>query len=149
MNPTFTQADSSHADLLVGLMREFYACEHLPFDEQVARQGLQQLLMQPSYGAAFLINVEAQVSGYLVLTFGFSLEFHGRDALLDEIYVREGFRGRGVGRASLQFVEEVCRREGVKVIHLVVEKGNERAQAVYREAGYRAQERFLLTKWIP
>lgn len=148
MNPTFTLADPSDVDLLIELMREFYACEHLSFDEQMARQSLQQLLAQPSYGLVYLIDVAGEVIGYFALAFGFSLEFHGRDAILDEIYLRERFRGQGVGRAGLQFVEEICRREGIKAVHLVVEKANKRAQTVYREAGYRTQERLLLTKWI-
>jgi ribosomal protein S18 acetylase RimI-like enzyme len=148
MNPTFAPADTSDTDLVVELMREFYAAEHLQFDDQIARQSLRQILTQPSYGFVHLIRIGREVAGYIVLTFGFSLEFHGRDALLDEIYLRENFRGKGVGRASLRFVEKVCRGEGIKAVHLVVEKSNRRAQAVYRKAGYREHDRHLLTKWL-
>jgi len=148
MEPRFPLADASHADLLLGLMSEFYALEHLRFDEAEARRALHQLLGDRAFGAAHLIRLGDETVGYLVLTFGFSLEFHGRDALLDELYLREPYRGRGIGRASLAFAEAVCRREGIAALHLQVERRNRRAQEVYRRAGYKEHDRHLLTKWL-
>ncbi|MDQ3686995.1 MAG: GNAT family N-acetyltransferase [Acidobacteriota bacterium] len=135
-------------DILIVLMREFYAVEHLTFDEGVARAALRQILHHSSLGSVYLIRSDEDVAGYVVLTFGFSLEFHGRDALVDELYLREEFRGKGLGRAALEFVEEVCREEGVKALHLEVDRVNTRAQEVYRAAGYRDHDRYLLTKWV-
>ena len=114
MYPTFTLAESRDADLLVELMRESYAFEHMTFDEAVARHSLQQITSNRFYGLVYLISVEGKVAGYVVLTFGFSLEFHGRDALIDELYLREGYRGKGFGKASLEHIDEVCKREGVR-----------------------------------
>ena len=41
--------------------------------------------------------------GYLVLTLGYSLEYGGRDAFIDEVYIRSSYRGRGIGTAALTF----------------------------------------------
>jgi len=95
MNPGFTPAIVADLELVLELMREFYASEHLRFDTAAARRALQQLLKDRACGVVHLIHWDAEVIGYVVLTFGFSLEFHGRAALLDELYVREQFRGRG------------------------------------------------------
>jgi ribosomal protein S18 acetylase RimI-like enzyme len=148
MEPIFTLADTSHADLLIELMQEFYALEHLPFDEKVARQALQQILSNESFGVVHLLSIDKEVIGYIVLTFGFSLEFHGRDAFIDEIYIRESHRSRGIGKASLRYIERVCQRAGIKALHLEVERVNTRAQSVYRQAGYQDHDRYLLTKWL-
>jgi GNAT superfamily N-acetyltransferase len=148
---TFTLATPADEDLLVELMREFYLIEHLPFDEQVVRKGLREILAQRIYGLIHLIRVDghaSDVAGYMALTFGFSLEFHGRDALIDELYVREAHRGKGLGRAALELAEEVCRREGVAALHLEVDRVNVRAQEIYRKAGYRDHDRYLLTRWL-
>lgn len=142
----FEPADPARTDLLMELMREFYACEHLDFDERLARRALDELLGSPSLGRVILAVANGEVAGYLILGFGFSLEFHGRDAFLDEIYLREAYRGRGIGKAALEFVEAACRREGIHALHLEVDRANERAQAVYRQAGYRDHDRYLLTK---
>jgi len=94
------------------------------------------------------IKFDAELAGYLVLTFGYSLEFHGRDALVDELYVREAYRGRGAGTLSLAFVEEICRTEGIRALHLEVDRGNERARRLYHRAGYEDHDRYLLTRWL-
>ncbi|HLL71027.1 MAG TPA: GNAT family N-acetyltransferase [Pyrinomonadaceae bacterium] len=129
-------------------MREFYAIEHLGFDEGVARAALAQILCDCRFGVIHVIHVEEEAAGYLVVTFGFSLEFGGRDALVDEIYLRENFRGRGIGKATLELAGAVCREEGIGALHLEVDRVNTRAQGLYRQAGFRDHDRYLLTKWL-
>lgn len=51
-------------------------------------------------------------------------------------------------QAALQRVEEVCRMEGIRALHLEVDRGNTRAQELYRRVGYRDHDRYLLTKWL-
>jgi len=145
--PDFTPAGPADSDLLVELMREFYEFEQILFDEAVVRRALCQLLGDRTYGVAYLIRVGGRAAGYCVLTFGFSLEFHGRDALIDELYLREGYRGRGLGMACLEHVEAVCAGEGIRAIHLLVARGNPRARSVYARAGYLSQDRDVMTKW--
>jgi GNAT superfamily N-acetyltransferase len=148
MKFVFTLASASDVELLVELMREFYVCEHLAFDERVARAALEQILSDRRFGVVHVIFVEGAAAGYLVLTFGFSLEFGGRDALVDELYLRENFRGHGLGKASLELAGAVCREEGIRALHLQVDRANTRAQGLYRQAGFREHDRYLLTKWL-
>ncbi|HYG10715.1 MAG TPA: GNAT family N-acetyltransferase [Pyrinomonadaceae bacterium] len=148
MKPVFTLAGAPDADELVELMREFYAFDHIAFDEAAARVALQQILGERRFGVIHLIRLGAETAGYLVLTFGFSLEFRGRDAFVDELYLRESFRGRGIGQASIEFAAEVCREEGIAALHLEVGRGNARAQGLYRRAGFRPHDRYLMTKWL-
>lgn len=142
------RADPNRLTEVLELMKEFYAIEHLPYEENVARRGLEELFRQPAFGVVHLIEVEEKLAGYVVLTFGFSLEFHGRDGLVDELYLRETWRGRGFGRATLAFIEQFCREAGIAAVHLEVDRANRRAQEVYRKSGYKDHDRFLLTKWI-
>ncbi len=144
----FTPAILSHTQSLLELMQEFYACEHLPFDEAVARKSLEEILNNKSFGYIYLIVPDDMIVGYIVLTFGFSLEFHGRDALVDELYIREPYRGKGMGTKALEFVQEVCRQEGIHALHLEVDRGNIRAQELYRKSGFKDHNRYLLTKWL-
>jgi len=129
-------------------MREYYAFDHLPFDEAAARRALEALLDNGSFGRAWLIEDGGAAIGYVVLTLGYSLEYHGRDAFIDELYIREGYRGRGIGRQALALLEATCRELGVQALHLEVERSNPVAQEVYRRAGYKDENRYLMTKWI-
>jgi len=144
----FSLAGPADEELVLSLMREFYAIEHLTFSEAAARSALRQVLESHFHGVVALMHAGEEVAGYLVLTFGFSLEFHGRDALVDELYVREAFRGRGAGTLSLAFAEELCRTEGIHALHLEVDRANADAQRLYHRAGYQDHDRYLLTKWL-
>ena len=44
------------------------------------------MLGDPRLGRLFAIDDDGSVVGYLVLTFGFSLEFGGRNAVVDELF---------------------------------------------------------------
>jgi len=87
-----------HQDLVMELMHEFYLSEHLVFNPQAAHTALLHLIEDRSLGMIYLINTNNETAGYCVVTFGYSLEFHGRFALIDEFYIREA--SRGLGRSS-------------------------------------------------
>ena len=148
MNITFTLATQADLDLLLEFMREFYAHEQIAFDERVARAAMGGLISDRSLGRVWLIREGDEAVGYTVVTLGYSLEFAGRDAILDELFVREAHRGKGIGKATLAFVEKACQTLGAAALHLVVERENARAQAVYDKAGFSKQDRFLMTKRI-
>jgi GNAT superfamily N-acetyltransferase len=146
----FRVADRSLVDRLLVLMAEFYAYGDISYDETVARAALQELLADPRLGAVWLVEQGEESVGYAVLAFGFSLELGGRDAILDELYVRERHRGIGVGRRTLAVVEAGCRERGIRALHLEVDETDERAQRFYAKAGFRSRlvdaRNYLMTK---
>lgn len=148
MEPTFKLSSASDMKTLIELMSQYYEYDHLSFDEQVARSALQIILSNNLYGQIHLIYIETEIVGYLVVTFGFSLEYGGCDGFVDELYIREKYRGKGIGKQSLQFAERICREQGIQALHLEVERENTNAQAVYKKAGYVDHDRYLLTKWL-
>ncbi|HET6180554.1 MAG TPA: GNAT family N-acetyltransferase [Candidatus Sulfotelmatobacter sp.] len=147
-DPLFRLAVESDVDALIPLMREYYAFDGHSFDDEKTPQALLALLRQSSLGRAWLIlDGEAPV-GYIVVCFGYSLEWLGRDAFVDELYLREEFRGHGWGRQAMAFVEGEARAEGVRALHLGVTKGNETALQLYRKVGFRKHDSTFLSKWI-
>ncbi|HEX4966704.1 MAG TPA: GNAT family N-acetyltransferase [Thermoanaerobaculia bacterium] len=139
---------ASPADLeaILALHRAFFAEDHYTFHEEESRANLTRLLADPSLGRVFVVEDGELVVAYLVLTFGFSLEFGGRDAIVDELYVAPDHRGRGLGTKALATAEETCRELGIRAVHLVVERYKEGAQALYRRVGFVAHDRDLMTK---
>ncbi|HEX8283537.1 MAG TPA: GNAT family N-acetyltransferase [Pyrinomonadaceae bacterium] len=148
METTFRAAGTSDADALLAMMRELYEHERIPFDEPAAGGALAQLLADEAFGVAYLMLLGGEAAGYLVITYGFSLEFGGRAALVDELFVKDEFRGRGAGRAALDFAAGVCRARGIRALRLEVERVNEAALSVYRKAGFVGHDRHLLTRWL-
>ena len=148
MEPVFKLASNSSIETLLKLMSEFYTHEQLSFDEQAASLALKLILNNDFYGQIHLIHLDNEIVGYLVVTFGFSLEYRGRDAFVDELYIREKYRGQGIGKQSLQLAEKICQEQGIQALHLEVERENINAQTVYHKAGFVNSDRYLLTKWL-
>jgi ribosomal protein S18 acetylase RimI-like enzyme len=148
MEVVFKTANSSDVNSLLSLMRGLYEHDHLVFDEEAARGALDEILGDSSLGHVWLIQSGEESIGYIVLTYDFSLEFHGKVAFVDEIFIRSEYRGSGVGQQAFQFVEEYCKTSGIKTLHLMVEKNNKKAQAFYQKAGFKTLDRFVLMKWL-
>jgi GNAT superfamily N-acetyltransferase len=148
MDVLFQLLSDAEMPALLEMMREFYSQQHMRFDETTAR-GVIAALIQPSKnGEIYLIFHGPRLAGYFALTFCFSLEFHGRFALLDELYLREPFRRRQLGQGVVGFVEGICRREGIRALRLEVGRDNAPAQSLYRKSGFAEDSRNLMTKWL-
>ena len=132
-------------DLLAPLER-FDASQGYPFDPAAARHALGELLARPELGRVFRIVSGGASVGYAALTFGWSLEWGGRDAFVDEIFVEEAERGRGAGRTALRALIEEAHRLGVRALHLEVESTNAAGQVLYRSEGFAGNERCILTR---
>lgn len=117
-----------------------------PFLRDAVEAALRDLLDAPDRGRVWLIERGGEPAGYLVVTWGFSLEFHGRDAFIDELYVAPAHRGAGLGRQAVELAEAACRAYGVGALHLEVETGNERAHTLYRRSGFAERGLRLMTK---
>jgi ribosomal protein S18 acetylase RimI-like enzyme len=142
----FRIAAPDDAPLVLALMREFVATQSYPFEEERARRAVSELLARPEHGAVWLIEEAGAPVGYVALALGFSLEYGGRDAFVDELYVRAAHRGRGLGRAALSFALAEAERRGVCAVHLEVERSNPSAQRLYRSLGFAGHDRELLTR---
>lgn len=137
MTPVFIPAMPGDAESLLGLMREYYAYDSLAFDPGRARAALLELLRNSQYGRAWLVVLPGnELAGYIVLTFGYSLEYHGRDAFVDEFYLREPCRRRGIGSATLAFAVQYCARHDIRALYLAVERHNAAARAFYETQGF-------------
>jgi GNAT superfamily N-acetyltransferase len=117
-------------DELMPLIREFYAVDRHEFDPDRVARGLDPLLADDTHGQVWL----AGDGGYAVVTWGWSLESGGREALLDEIYVRD--RGRGVGRELLSHAMAAAAKAGATRMFLETEAHNERVRAFYASLGF-------------
>lgn len=144
----FILAKQSDAEQLLEMMRKFYEYDSIPFDKNTSYKALQRILENELFGKVFLFKLSKETIGYMVITFGFSLEFHGRDAFIDEIYFNEKHRGKGYGKLALAFAEQVCLEHDVKAVHLEVEHSNKIAQSVYKKSGFEDREYYLMTKWL-
>jgi GNAT superfamily N-acetyltransferase len=97
------------------------------------------------YGLVYLAYTEQALLGYLVICFDFSLEYRGKGAWIDELFVRSSYRGQGIGTQFLDLAENASREHEAQFLHLEVNHGN-KALELYRRRGFVDHQRYLMTK---
>ena len=98
------------------------------------------------FGRFWIIYSGDLVAGYVALTFGFSFEYKGRDAFIDELFLKADFRDKGIGRQTMEFLEKQAIELGLGAIHMEVERQNDKAIRLYTKQGYGDFDRNMLTK---
>ena len=87
------------------------------------------------YVSAYLISYNETVVGYGLLSFTYSNEAGGMVVWLEEIYIRDAYRGRGLGNEYLRFVSDKY-RETAAWLRLEISPENNRAKKLYEKFGY-------------
>jgi GNAT superfamily N-acetyltransferase len=116
-----------------------------PFRELTVRSNLAELLQNPVYGVSYMVRKEAAPIAYLVICFDYSLEYRGKGAWIDELFVEATHRGKGIGTQLLDLAETASREHHAKVLHLEVNHGNP-AIELYRRRGFTDHHRYLMSK---
>ncbi|MDV2996111.1 MAG: hypothetical protein N4J56_005765 [Chroococcidiopsis sp. SAG 2025] len=146
MKIDFQVAEASDVEILINFIREFCEFDSYIFQENSICATLLKLLLDNDLGRVWLIRKGEEAIGYIVITFGYSLEYRGRDAFIDEFYIRASDRGQGIGKQTIQFLEKICSELEINALHLEVDRHNTKAQNFYRQVGFVDQNRYLMTK---
>lgn len=144
MSAALTLASSEHLDKLDALVAAFHAEQGITLRDDKRRDGLRPLLEGIPHGVAYLIGPPRAPIGYVIVTFGWSVEFGGLDGFIDEIFVRPGVRGRGIATETLQALPQALAHAGLKAIHLEVDRSDEKTQSLYQRAGFTSRARYML-----
>lgn len=144
----FRPAKPGDIDSIVTMMRDYYAQDGYTFVEAEARAAALMLISDPSLGRLWVTQDRDKIVGYVAVALGFSFEYRGREAFVDELLIAETHRARGLGREALEVAEAYCREAGVNALHLEVERHRENAIELYKRRGFADFGRYLMTKWL-
>ena len=117
------------------MAKDFYSSpavlENIP--EENILNSFDLFLSGTPYGDAFIFEHDGKTVGYGVLAYTHSQEAGGRVVWIEEIYVKDEYRGRGFGSEFLEFVKKSI---PARRYRLETEPENERASALYRRHGF-------------
>jgi diamine N-acetyltransferase len=141
------RATLTDLELLLPMMRDMQEDDPWSetFHEPTVRANLAELLANTVYGVAYLVQEENTLIGYLVICFDYSLEYGGKGAWIDELFVEASHRGKGIGTQLLDLAEAASREHNAKFLHLEVNRGNP-AIELYRCRGFADHHRYLMSK---
>lgn len=147
INIDFRVAQFIDIDPLMELVQEFYQFDKITFDEKVIK-AFTALLSDEQLGLIWLICDRDRPIGYVAVTYFFSMEYHGRCGLIDELYIREAYRGQGIGKRVFIMLEDYLKSQSMRSLSLVVDFWNDKAEALYTKIGFRREQRHLMVKHI-
>jgi GNAT superfamily N-acetyltransferase len=146
--PNFKPLEFSDIDIILPMMQEFYAIDNYPIAIETSRKLFEEFIADEKLGKAWLILEDDEIIGYVILTFVFSFEYKGRIAFLDELYLNEKSRGKGVGKRVLDFIHEKAIEFSIQLLYLEVEEHNLPAQKLYLSKDFVIHNRKLM-KLVP
>ena len=128
---TFKPLEITDISTITQMMQDFYAIDNYPMDVEVAKNLFQEFISNEHLGKSWLIYSENEIVGYIILTFIFSFEYGGKIAFVDELFIKETARGKGIGKEAIQFIQKEVPKLSLKLLYLEVEPHNENAQKLY------------------
>jgi GNAT superfamily N-acetyltransferase len=149
MKTAFKLLTLSDIDTIVSLMQEFYAIDNYPINIEKSKSLFKEFTENEHLGKAWLIVHNNEIVGYVILTFIFSFEYGGTITFLDELYLSEKARGKGIGKEAVQFIQTEALKLKLKIIYLETEEHNENAQKLYLAHDFTVHHRKLMKYIIP
>lgn len=133
---TIRRANDSDLETLLDLIHEYCLADGHPVDRATARSALVPLLADDRFGAVWLVDTgpTQRGIGYACVTWGYSIEAGGPEALFDELYVRD--QGQGIGTRVMELVLAEVRRRGFRRVYLESEAHNDRGRQLYERLGF-------------
>ncbi len=130
--------------VLEPLVAAYHEFEHIQTSIDKRKSAIQTLLDKPEFGGVWLIKLDAIAIGYIVLCRGFSFEFSGFDAFIDELFISSEFRGRGLGTKVFELIKAEAAKLDINALHLEVARDNHPARKLYAKTGFEARDKYVL-----
>ena len=117
------------------MMRVFYASEAVLSNgsEEIFRADFETCVGDSPYAEGFILEDEGSILGYAMVAKSYSTEFGKPCIWIEDLYLKEPYRGKSLGSQMLQFI--FAQFPG-SIFRLEAEKENSRAIATYRKNGF-------------
>ncbi len=130
---------------VLGMMRVFYASPAVSTNgsNEIFNRDFEACISADPLVEGFIFAEGDEALGYAMISRGFSTECGRVVIWIEDLYIKDAFRGKGLGTAFFKFLEENYKD---CVFKLEVEEENERAVAVYKKCGYKQLPYFVMLR---
>lgn len=135
MNNKIRPMKKEDKSCVLEMMRVFYASPAVLSNgsEEIFNNDIDSCVGDSPYAEGYIFQEGEVVQGYAMVAKSFSTEFGKPCIWIEDLYIKEAYRGMGIGSCFFEFIEG---KYPDAVLRLEVEKENEKAIKVYEKCGY-------------
>ena len=135
MNVTIRKMQPQDKPVIMEMMRVFYASPavHTDGSEEIFAADIDQCVGDSPYAEGYVLEAEGAIAGYVMVAKSYSTEFGKPCIWIEDIYLRDAYRGQGLGT---RFLEYVTAQYTDCIFRLEVEEENKRAIRTYEKCGF-------------
>ena len=117
------------------MMREFYSSPAVFTDgsDEIFISDIENCINNSDYLEGYIIENSEAIQGYAMIAKSFSTEFGKPCIWIEDLYIRQEHRGKGLGKMFLDFITE--KYTGC-IFRLEVEEENAGAVRLYEKCGF-------------
>ena len=135
MSTTIRAMIKEDKNCVLDMMRVFYTSPAVWSDgsEEIYNSDIDNCVGECPFLEGYIFQDEQEIQGYAMVAKSFSTEF-GRPCMwIEDLYIKQEYRGTGIGSLFFEFIEK---KYPDTILRLEVEEENERAINVYKKCGY-------------
>lgn len=135
MNSQIRYMKEADREQVIEMMRVFYASPAVLSNgsDEIFRADFDACIGDSPYLEGYILEGADGIQGYAMAAKSFSTEFGKPCVWIEDLYIKDAYRGMGLGSAMLRFIEEQYPNA---LLRLEVEAENERAVHVYQKSGF-------------
>lgn len=137
MTAAITLATPDHAAALLALMARSHEERAMPFDDAHRTKVVKPLLDGNPLGAVWLIGPARAPLGYVIISFGWSVAQGGMIGWVEDVFVRNSVRRRGIGTEVVHAVSVTLKKSGVRSLQARIGADDTIASQFCRRVGFR------------
>lgn len=136
-------------EVFLRLAEEMYGSDAVlkPIPKEYHERTFAELMRSNEYAEGYLLEWDGEIAGYGLTAKTFSQEAGGMVIWIEELYILEPFRSKGLGKEFFQYLEEHMEPQ-VKRLRLETEFENDRARKLYGRLGFEELEYMQMVKSV-
>lgn len=121
----------------ISMVEDFYHSEAVLYtiSKENITNTFEEFIEDSPYGKVYIIEYEKKTAGYAQISFSFSNEAGGMVIWIEELYIKEQYRGFGLGTKALDFIMEQYKPKA-KRFRLELTEENKGAENLYLNKGF-------------
>ncbi|MBE6948186.1 MAG: GNAT family N-acetyltransferase [Ruminococcaceae bacterium] len=135
MTNTIRMMTAQDKAAVMDMMRTFYASPAVLTNgsEEIFSNDFDHCVDDNPYLEGYIFENASDIQGYAMVAKSFSTEFGKRCIWIEDLYLKDAYRGQGIGKAFFDFITS---KYPDCIFRLEAEEENERAIHLYKKCGF-------------